>query len=70
MEREHLGSTFFGNHIAAPHPIAAVSSDTFIAIGVSGQPVVWDSDQNTVHLIILISIGKNNAKARAMSVKN
>lgn len=63
MEREQLGSTFFGNGIAAPHPIAAVSSDTFIAIGVSCQPVVWDSSRNTVHLVMMISVGKNNSKA-------
>lgn len=63
MEREQLGSTFFGNGIAAPHPIAAVSSDTFIAIGISCQPVVWDNSQNMIHLVMMISIGKNNSKA-------
>lgn len=63
MERENLGSTFFGNSIAAAHPIFAVSSDTFVAIGISPQPVEWDSDGNKVHLIMLVNVGKNNSKA-------
>lgn len=63
MERETLGSTFFGNGIAAPHPIFAVSSDTFISIGISPQPVEWDSEGNRVHLVMLVSVGKNNSKA-------
>lgn len=62
-EREQLGSTFFGNGIAAPHPIFAVSSDTFIAIAISPQPISWDNDGNMVHLVMLVSIGKNNTKA-------
>ncbi len=63
MKRESLGSTFFGNGIAAPHPISAVSSDTFISIGISPQPVEWDSEGNKVHLTMLVSVGKNNARA-------
>lgn len=63
LERETLGSTFFGNTIAAPHPIFAVSSDTFISIGLSPQPVVWDDEGNKVHLIMMVSVGKNNSKA-------
>lgn len=63
LERENMGSTFFGNSIAAPHPIAAVSSDTFISIGISPQAVDWDEEGNKVHLVMLVSVGKNNAKA-------
>jgi len=63
MEREKLGSTFFGNGIAAPHPIFAVSSDTFIAVGVSPHSIVWDDEGNNVNLVLLVSVGKNNPKA-------
>ena len=63
LEREALGSTFFGNGIAAPHPIFAVSSDTFISIGISPQSLEWDDDGNKVNLVMLVSVGKNNAKA-------
>lgn len=63
LEREQLGSTFFGNGIAAPHPIFAASSDTFISIGIAPQPVEWDSDGNKVSLVMLVSVGKNNSKA-------
>lgn len=63
MEREKIGSTFFGNGIAAAHPIFAVSSDTFVAIGISPVAVPWDADGNQVHLIMLVNVGKNNSKA-------
>ncbi len=63
-EREAMGSTFFGNGIAAPHPIFAVSSsDTFISIGISRQPITWDSSGNKVNLIMLVNVSKNNTKA-------
>lgn len=63
LERENMRSTFFGNAIAAPHPMFAVSSDTFITVCVSPQPVEWDSDGNKVNVIMLVCIGKNNQKA-------
>lgn len=63
LERENMGSTFFGNGIAAPHPMVATSSDTFISIGISPLGVEWDNDGNRVHLVMLVNIGKNNAKA-------
>ena len=63
LERENMRSTFFGNAIAAPHPMFAVSSDTFITVCVSPQPVEWDSEGNKVNVIMLVCIGKNNQKA-------
>lgn len=62
--REKMGSTFFGNGIAAPHPIFPVSSsDTFISIGISPQPITWDASGNKVHLVMLVNVSKNNSKA-------
>lgn len=63
LEREQMGSTFFGNGIAAPHPIAAVSSNSFVCVSVLPQAVDWDEEHNQVNLVILVCIGKNNAKA-------
>lgn len=63
MERKCMRSTFFGNGMAAPHPMSAISSDTFVSIGVSKEPVDWDASHNKVHLIMLTGVGKNNAKA-------
>lgn len=58
--REHIGSSYFSKGIAVPHPIQAISSDTFIAVGVLKQEVLWDESDNKVNLIMLVHIGKNN----------
>ena len=63
MERESLGSTYFGNGIAAPHPIFSVSSDTFISVGILPKKINWDDEGNQVNLVLLVCIGKNNSKA-------
>ena len=53
----------FSKQIAVPHPMYAVSSDTFISVCVSKQPIVWDEENNQVNLIMLMHIGKNNTQA-------
>lgn len=63
LQREALGSTFFGNGIAAPHPISAVSSESFVAVAALPQAMEWDEDKNMVNLVLLVCIGKNNTKA-------
>ena len=63
MEREKIGSTFFSKQIAVPHPMYAVSSDTFVAVCISDTPIVWDEEQNEVNLVMLNHIGKNNPQA-------
>lgn len=63
LQREEIGSTFFSKNIAVPHPMYARSSDTFVAVYVSRKPIVWDSEQNEVNLIMLMHVGKNNNKA-------
>lgn len=60
MERECIGSTFFSQDVALPHPIKAISSDTFISVGITRQPVVWDEDGHKVNIVMLLHIGKNN----------
>lgn len=63
LAREDMRSTYFGNKIAAAHPLSAVSSDTFISVGILPQATEWDKEGNKVHLVLLIGIGKNNHKA-------
>lgn len=63
FQRENMGSTFFGNNIAIPHPIAAVSSDSFVAVVELPQAIEWDKNKNMVNLVLMVCIGKNNAKA-------
>lgn len=61
--REQLGSSFFSNTIAFPHPISPLSVSTFVSILLLKKPIQWDNDNNKVDLIILVSIEKNNVKA-------
>lgn len=63
MQREQLGSTFFGNGIAAAHPISAVCSETFVAVATLPNAVKWDADGNMVNLVLMVCIGKNNPQA-------
>ena len=63
LQREEIGSTFFSKQIAVPHPMYAVSSDTFVAVCVSKEPIIWDEEKNEVHLVMLMHIGKNNPQA-------
>lgn len=63
QQREDLGSSYFKNHIALPHPINPIGVATFLSVILLEKPLVWDEDGNTVQLIILVSIEKNNAKA-------
>lgn len=63
LEREQMGSTFFGNGIAAPHPMSSGSTDTFISVGITQRPVVWDAEGHKVNLVMLITVSKNNTKA-------
>lgn len=63
IKREERGSTYFAEGIAVPHPMYAVSSDTFSAVSVVTDSLVWDEEQNQVHLVVMVCIGKNNPQA-------
>ena len=60
--REEIASTFFGDFIAIPHPLAPITDESLVSIGILEKPIVWDST-HSVQLIMLISIEKNNPKA-------
>lgn len=63
MVRENRGSTYFGGGIAVPHPMYAVSSDTFAAVAVNSEPLEWDEENHQVNLVVLLCVGKNNPQA-------
>lgn len=60
--REELGSSYFGNSIALPHPINPISAETFVSVILLKNELTWDSDNNKVRLVMLVAIEKNNAK--------
>lgn len=60
--REELGSSYFGNKIALPHPINPLASQTFVSVVLLKNEIEWDADHNKVRLIMLVAIEKNNAK--------
>lgn len=63
FQRENMRSTYWGNGIAVPHPLTAVSSDSFVAVTELPQAVVWDDQKNMVNLVLMVCIGKNSSKA-------
>lgn len=63
IARENIGSTFFSRDIACPHPMNAVSSDTFVTVFFAKKPIKWDAENNKVNLIMLLHVGKSNPKA-------
>lgn len=63
LKREKIGSTFFSKGIAIPHPIQALSSDTFISTCIMQEHISWDEEKNSVQLIMLVHIGKNNPQS-------
>lgn len=58
LEREQFASTELSNLIAIPHPNEAITSTTFIAVGILKRPITWSKRQ--VQIIFLISIMPNN----------
>ena len=59
LRREEAVSTSFGNNVAMPHPLEAVSDENFVAVCVLDEPVVWDEYGRTVQLVFLISVTGN-----------
>lgn len=55
LHRENLTSTDFGNLIAFPHPFKTMTHDTFAAVGILAQPVLWVRER--VQMILLVSVG-------------
>lgn len=54
-ERERAGATAFGNYVALPHPMSAVSDHTFLTVGLLDSPIDWDGQQVQAVFLIVIS---------------
>lgn len=55
MKREQIVSTGIGFGIAIPHAKLEEIEDFFISIGISKDPIDWNSvDRNPVHIIVVI----------------
>ncbi|EOH74985.1 BglG family transcription antiterminator [Enterococcus raffinosus] len=59
--REEMVSTYFGNRVATPHTLTPNSDETFVSVVVLKNDVLWDK-KNSVRIILLVSIAKNNPK--------
>jgi len=55
FQREEMGSTAIGNHIAFPHARTNVVKDIVICVGISKEGIDFDSlDQEPVHIVALL----------------
>jgi len=54
-ERESIASTAFGNRVAMPHPLRAMSRRTAVAVGLLDEPVSWGGKEVQAVFLILIS---------------
>ncbi len=60
LRREDLAPTDFGNRVAMPHGEVAMSEETFVAIGVLDEPIVWH--RHPVQVVCLVSISTREGK--------
>lgn len=59
--RESEGRTGIGKHVAIPHGKSDAVAVTSIAIGRTGQDLVWESlDDKPVHMVILFAVRKED----------
>ncbi|MDP8289805.1 MAG: PTS sugar transporter subunit IIA [Candidatus Susulua stagnicola] len=55
FQREEMGSTAIGNHIAFPHARTNVVKDIVICVGIFKEGIDFDSlDQEPVHIVALL----------------
>lgn len=54
--REQAAPTSFGNRVAMPHPIEAASNESFVAVALLDEPVLWGG--RAVEAVFLVSIAK------------
>jgi lichenan operon transcriptional antiterminator len=62
LEREKLSSTYFGCHVAMPHPLYPITNQTFVVVALLEKEVAWDENQ-TVKIVMMVSTEVNNPKA-------
>lgn len=54
LQREAMGSTDFGNLCAIPHPCRLMTHESFAAVAVLQQPILWQ--RNPVQVVMLVSL--------------
>lgn len=62
-KREAAVATSFGNGVAMPHPLEVQQGETFIAVGLLEEPVVWDDQGHTIQAIFLCSFAEADGDA-------
>lgn len=55
-EREHAAQTSFGNNVAMPHPMIAMSPKSTIVVGILDAPVLWNT--NSVQAVFLVCVAE------------
>lgn len=60
LRREELAQTSFGNQVAMPHPVQAVSDDTFVCVGLLRHAIEWNGQ--AVRAVFLVSVSKAKNK--------
>ncbi|MDV2887778.1 PTS sugar transporter subunit IIA, partial [Alkalihalophilus pseudofirmus] len=55
LERESIAPTCYGNLVAIPHPIRAVTAETFWTVCTLVRPILWD-EQQMVQFICLLNV--------------
>ncbi|NRY60119.1 PTS sugar transporter subunit IIA [Clostridium beijerinckii] len=68
-EREAIGETGMGNHVAIPHGHTDAVLHASVAVGKVNTPIEWESlDDQPVNLIFLIAAPKNNKEISHLSM--
>lgn len=55
LQRERFSATEFGNGVAMPHPMKAITDETFVAVAVLRRQVRWKAQQ--VRFVFMLSVG-------------
>lgn len=58
LQREKLGSTDYGNLVAVPHPLKAVTKTSFVYTAILDRPILWW--KHDVQVVFLTVIGEED----------
>ena len=61
-KREGTVATAFGNNVAMPHPLEPASAETFVAVALLDEPVVWDEFGRSVQAVFLSSFAPDGGQ--------
>lgn len=62
LKREEEGATGLGQGVAIPHGKSEAVKDTALAIGISPNPIPWESlDEEPVNVVILFAVRNTDA---------